>query len=147
MITNRRQYRISKAQLGRFEDALERMEAERSDRTDVHPLIVQAEIDAMRSQAEELHRDITEYEELARGETQVLELQSFDQLPDALVKARIASGLSQRQLAEKLGIKEQQIQIQELQTKIQELELQVENLEKKASNHDDLVERLSEVLE
>lgn len=44
-------------------------------------------------------------------------------------------------------IREQQIQIQELQTKFQELELLVEELEKKASSHDDLVQRLNEVLE
>ena len=44
-------------------------------------------------------------------------------------------------------IKEQQIQIQELQTKLQDFELQMEGLQKKASTHDDLVQRLSEVLE
>lgn len=35
---------------------------------------------------------------------------SFDELPQALVKARIALRLSQKDLADRLGMKEQQIQ-------------------------------------
>src|SRR5947199_184943 len=37
-------------------------------------------------------------------------LNSFDELPTALIQARIAAGLTQKQLAERLGLKEQQIQ-------------------------------------
>jgi transcriptional regulator with XRE-family HTH domain len=40
----------------------------------------------------------------------VLELDSLDQLPEALIRARIAAGLSQKELAGRLGLKEQQIQ-------------------------------------
>lgn len=37
-------------------------------------------------------------------------LDSFDELPQALIKARIALRLSQKDPADRLGIKEQQIQ-------------------------------------
>ena len=37
-------------------------------------------------------------------------LDSFESLPRALVQARIAAGLSQKELAQRLGLKEQQIQ-------------------------------------
>lgn len=40
----------------------------------------------------------------------MLSLDSFDGLAEGLIKARIASGLSQRELADRLGLKEQQIQ-------------------------------------
>ena len=40
----------------------------------------------------------------------MLEVPSFEALPLALIKARIALGLSQKELAERLGLKEQQIQ-------------------------------------
>jgi len=40
----------------------------------------------------------------------VLKAQSLSELPGILIKARIARGLSQRDLAETLGLKEQQIQ-------------------------------------
>ena len=39
-----------------------------------------------------------------------MEATSFDALPRALIRARIATGLSQRDLAEKLGLKEELIQ-------------------------------------
>jgi len=37
----------------------------------------------------------------------VLEVDSFEGFPDALVRARIAVGLSQKELGERLGLKEQ----------------------------------------
>lgn len=40
----------------------------------------------------------------------MLELNSLEALPRALIKARIAAKLSQKDLAERLGLKEQQIQ-------------------------------------
>ncbi len=40
----------------------------------------------------------------------MLELNSLREIPEALIRARIASGLSQKQLAERLGLKEQQLQ-------------------------------------
>ena len=39
-----------------------------------------------------------------------VEIESLDDLPDGLIKARIASGLSQKDLADRLNLKEQQIQ-------------------------------------
>src|ERR1019366_3162994 len=40
----------------------------------------------------------------------VIEAQSIEDLPRALIRARIALGMSQKELAEKMGLKEQQIQ-------------------------------------
>jgi HTH-type transcriptional regulator/antitoxin HigA len=37
-------------------------------------------------------------------------LNSFTEIPIALIKARITAGMTQKQLAEKIGIQEQQIQ-------------------------------------
>ena len=39
-----------------------------------------------------------------------IELELLDELPTGLIKARVASGLSQKELAAKLSLKEQQIQ-------------------------------------
>ena len=63
-------------------------------------------------------------------------LASFAELPRALIQSRIALGLSQKELAERLGLKEQQIQryeateyagasVQRIQEVIQALGLQV----------------------
>ncbi len=111
MIKNERQYRITKAQAERFERALVEREAEgRNLQSDVHPDFQNAEKQALESQLADLREELTEYEALKSGQQAILEVESFDQLPDALVKARIAAGLSQKELAERLGLKEQQIQ-------------------------------------
>jgi transcriptional regulator with XRE-family HTH domain len=39
-----------------------------------------------------------------------LRLASLEELPQALIQARIARGLSQKELADRLGLKEQQVQ-------------------------------------
>src|SRR5215471_2852389 len=64
----------------------------------------------MESQLEELREELAEYEALRNGHIAVLELDSLDKLPEALIRARIAAGLTQKQLAQRLGLKEQQIQ-------------------------------------
>jgi transcriptional regulator with XRE-family HTH domain len=59
---------------------------------------------------EDLLSEIEEYEALRDGQVSVINIDSFDQLADGLIKARIAAGLSQKALAQKLGMKEQQVQ-------------------------------------
>lgn len=113
MIKNERQYRITKAQAARFETALEQLRRENSQEANdagVHLLLRKAQEDALRSQLEELREQLEEYEALRSGKHIVLELNSFDELPRALIQARIASGMSQKDLAGRLGLKEQQIQ-------------------------------------
>lgn len=51
-----------------------------------------------------------QYEALKQGEVSRITVDSFDGLGLGLIKARIASGLGQKALAERLGLKEQQIQ-------------------------------------
>ncbi|HXI23127.1 MAG TPA: helix-turn-helix domain-containing protein [Pyrinomonadaceae bacterium] len=110
MIKNERQYRIAKAQAAKFEDALKAFLAEsRSDRT-THPRLIKAQKDAMQSQLESLRRELTEYEDLESGNMPPPDLEYISVVPRDLIRARIASGLSQKELAKRLGMPEQQIQ-------------------------------------
>ncbi len=110
MIKNEKQYKITKTQIKKFEDALTQI-AERKGKTkDIHPLLLKAQEDALRSQLNDLHNQIAEYEMLRRGEYRVFELESIEDMPRVLIQARIALGLSQKELAELLNLKEQQIQ-------------------------------------
>ena len=110
MIKNERQYRITKAQAQKFQSALTRLQAGAAESVFLHPRLRQAERDALQSQWESLQAEITDYEALLNGRQKSFSLGSFDELPRALIQARIASGLSQRELAGRLGLKEQQIQ-------------------------------------
>ena len=110
MIKNERQYRITKAQAQKFRLALTQLQAGTGESADLHPRLRQAEQDALESQWKSLQAEIAEYEALLNGQQKSFSPGSFDDLPRALIKARIASGLSQRELAGRLGLKEQQIQ-------------------------------------
>src|SRR5437868_9838530 len=109
MIKNERQYRITKAQADKFGQALAKLKAHPKEGDQMHPLLRQAQIDALQSQLDDLHSELEEYEALKSGRQKTIEIESFDELPRALIQARIASGISQRELAQKLGLKEQQI--------------------------------------
>jgi ribosome-binding protein aMBF1 (putative translation factor) len=111
MIKNERQYRITRSQAAKFERALEQLAHQRSDEAgQIHPLLLKAQKEALRSQLADLRAQIEEYESLRSGQRQVVELDSCEELPRALIQARIASGLSQKELAQRLRLKEQQIQ-------------------------------------
>ena len=108
---NARQYRITQAQVAKLEQALAQVMTTSEERAaSIHPRLRQAEQDAIRSQIEDLRAQLAEYDALRTRKRPVLSLQSFEELPRALIQARIAAGLSQKELAQRLGLKEQQIQ-------------------------------------
>ena len=110
MIKNERQYRITKAQAKRFEQTLTELVRKNQQDKSIHPLIAQAREDAIHSQLLDLRAEIQEYEALKAGKFDLDTLNVVSGLPTMLVKARIAQGMSQRELAERVGLKEQQIQ-------------------------------------
>lgn len=109
MITNERQYRIAKAELKRFEEAVAK-NSEGNAGEDIHPRIRAAMDDALESEADELRRQLGEYEALREGRIQSRTLESLSELPTALIQARIASRITQKTLAGRLGVAEQQVQ-------------------------------------
>jgi HTH-type transcriptional regulator/antitoxin HigA len=105
MIMNEVQYRSTKAHLARFEEAAANLEA-RQDRSKLGEL----ELEAVRAQADDLRSEIAEYELLRSGTVSSFDASSLSDLAVLLVKARIARGWTQRQLADVLGVAEQQVQ-------------------------------------
>ena len=110
MIKNERQYLITKAQADRFTEALRKLDAGAADQPEHHPPLLAVQKEALQSQLSDLEADIREYEILKAGNFAFEQLESISELPKLLISARIASGLSQRGLADRLGVKEQQIQ-------------------------------------
>jgi HTH-type transcriptional regulator/antitoxin HigA len=66
--------------------------------------------DAIASEADELRSQLNHYEQLRNGEITGREISSLRELPSALIEARIAARLTQRELAARIGVAEQQIQ-------------------------------------
>ena len=110
MITNERQYRITRANAEKFQKALDGFDQDARVQAGVHPRLVQAQREAMESQLKDLTAEMGAYERLKSDAPPVISISSFDDLAEGLIQARIAGGLSQKALAEKLGLKEQQIQ-------------------------------------
>ncbi len=107
MIRNERQYIITKAQIKKFRKTLGEFNKQKSS---VHPVLVKAQKDAMESELAVLENQVKQYENLRAGKYKVLKGSSIDDLPVGLIRARIALRLTQKQLAERVGLKEQQIQ-------------------------------------
>ena len=106
MITNEVQYRATKTHLEQFEQAANNLAAKPGKRTK----LAQLELDAVNAQANDLRTEIAEYEQLRSGKQLSFTANSLAELGTVLIKARIARGWTQRQLAEALDMAEQQIQ-------------------------------------
>jgi transcriptional regulator with XRE-family HTH domain len=109
MITNERQRRVAVGEKTRFEHAIARARTE-GPGTDVHPALHDAMIDGMSSQLADLDDELRSYDALRAGRVKGRVLRSFGELADVLIEGRIAARLTQKQLAQRIGVSEQQVQ-------------------------------------
>jgi len=105
MIQNERQYKVTKGQIAKIEGALK---SSRNLREKMDPRVYTAMIAGIEWEINRLQQQLHDFEELK--ETSALFMHSIEELPQILVKTRIARGYNQKKLAERLGIKPQQIQ-------------------------------------
>jgi DNA-binding XRE family transcriptional regulator len=112
IIQNQRQYRSTKTDLARFEESLIAHDARdpRDLPADIDPGMPELMHEALASWIETLCLQIEHYEKLRDGRITSREIRSLRELPTALIEARIAARLTQRQLAERIDVAEQQIQ-------------------------------------
>ncbi len=109
MIKNEREYRITKAHLAGFEGGLVAND-KREFPPKVDPGMKNLMHDAIASEIEVLRAQIDHYEKLREGRITSREITSLHELPTALIEARIAAKLTQRQLAKRIKVAEQQVQ-------------------------------------
>jgi HTH-type transcriptional regulator / antitoxin HipB len=107
MIQNERQYKISQTKLRELEQASANIDFEDST---LHPRQILAEKNSYTKLVDRLRKELVEYEELKSGSIQMLQVNNINDLPIAIIKARISLGMTQKELAEKIGTQEQQIQ-------------------------------------
>lgn len=90
-------------QLAGAQNKLSALEAARAEEADADG---RASYDYLIS---EVRRGISEYVTAKSGSARVFNICSVDDLGAAAIKARLAAGLTQRQLADELGVREQQV--------------------------------------
>jgi len=106
MIRNEKEYREAAERIRQEKDRLAQQEAELKA-MGLGPAEIKRALDPMRSFHQQLEEEVVSYERLKRGEfDEVLNLRGLGQL---LISLRIAQGLTQRQLAKKLGVHETQV--------------------------------------
>src|SRR5260370_20100755 len=109
MIKNEKQYRITKAQVRRFQDALAELASQKRP-SNISPRLWEAQRQAAQSQMEELREQVEAYERLNAGQSKEVVLEAVEDLPKALIRARIAAGMTQEGLARPPGVEAQQVQ-------------------------------------
>ena len=109
MIKNEKQYRTTKAQVRRFQDALAELGGQARP-ANITARLWDAQREAAQSQLEELREQVEAYERLNAGRSKGVVLEGVEDLPKALIRARIAAGMTQEGLARRLGVKPQQVQ-------------------------------------
>ncbi len=108
MIRNQLQLEVAKTQLANFRDHLRLLEKE--TKTGRGTAILRVEESAVRETIRELESLVLEYESLWDSKRPTPTLHSMDDLPKALVEARLSLGITQKGLAERAGLKQEQIE-------------------------------------
>ena len=106
MIKNEKQYKISKKLLSEINENIATLKKD----TTQHPLKIKLMLASALNMQKEIEQDILLYETLKKDKIKVLKERLFADLPSLLTEYKIKSGLTQKEFAAQLGIKEQQLQ-------------------------------------
>ena len=106
MIRNENEYKDAVRRLGEQEERL-KQQAAQLKQTKLSKDAIKRVLDPVRSFHEQIKEEVASYERLKRGEFD--ELQNFAGIGRLLIALRIAKGLTQRALAERLAVSETQV--------------------------------------
>lgn len=106
MIRDGREYAVTRSWVEKFEDAAAKMDPGPPGKVD---RVREAERTGLQSRADEMRGDIAEYDALVSGSMPTVDAGDLEGLPEALIKARICLGMTQRELAEMMGMREEQV--------------------------------------
>ena len=111
MIKNELEYQVSQEWVRKFKNSIAVMESnEERKRND--PERWKLNLSVLQCHLQKLETEIAEYETLVncdKSQPIKIKIESFNQLPDILIKARIAAKMSQKELAYLLGIEEHRV--------------------------------------
>jgi HTH-type transcriptional regulator / antitoxin HipB len=107
MILNEVQYKVTQAKLKDLEKELTTLTP---PPTALHPRQILSRTNSLNILINTLNQEIVDYDNLKNGMISEFPIDSIQELPIVIIKARIARGMTQKDLAEKIGIQEEQIQ-------------------------------------
>jgi HTH-type transcriptional regulator / antitoxin HipB len=106
MIQNEHQYKVTQTKLRELEQSLIDLDINSGN---LSKRLLEAEKNGIQVLVDRLCAEIVEYDNLKQQRTPI-QICSLDELAIGLIKARISTGMTQKELAAKIGVQEQQIQ-------------------------------------
>jgi HTH-type transcriptional regulator / antitoxin HipB len=106
VIQNEHQYKITQTKLRDLAQSLASLAVNPSN---LSPRLLEAEKQGIQVLVARLQLEIAEYDHLKQQKT-LITIAAIDELAIGLIKARISAGMTQKELAAKIGVQEQQIQ-------------------------------------
>jgi ribosome-binding protein aMBF1 (putative translation factor) len=106
MIETEQRYKATKQRVVEFEEALAHAEDRAAERDPLLQFVLRKNIE---DELQTMYEQLAEYEERRRGGSRASVLTDAADLPTVLIRARIAAGLRQAHLADRLGLSEQQV--------------------------------------
>ncbi len=106
MIQNEHQYKITQGEIKKLHQVLEKL-LEQSEIISAQQLAAMQ--NSFQTQIDQMQTEIQEYNDLKMGKVEIT-MGSIEDLPKVLIQKRIGLGMTQKDLAVKLGIKEQMVQ-------------------------------------
>ena len=107
MIKNERQYKFTRARADEVGVAISELR-HASLPVGLSPDMRELQLEALAGTLGDFEAELSEYDDLTNAT--LIEATGIGEFPRALIRARIARGLTQRELAERLGLTEQSIQ-------------------------------------
>jgi HTH-type transcriptional regulator/antitoxin HigA len=110
MITNERQYKITRKRIEALKVEIGELNEMHLIEQGIDPVVIEAQKRSLQDQLAALERQVARYDELRRGTHRTLLSANIADIGEKLIEARISRNLSQKELASRLDMKEQQIQ-------------------------------------
>jgi ribosome-binding protein aMBF1 (putative translation factor) len=105
MIQNEHQYKVTKGEIDKLQQVIDKL----LEQQNIPPSQLSAMQNSFQTQIDRMQMEIQEYEDLKVGKVEIT-MGSIEDLPKVLIQKRISLGMTQKELATKLGIKEQMVQ-------------------------------------
>jgi HTH-type transcriptional regulator / antitoxin HipB len=106
MIQNEHQYKVTKGEIEKLQQVIDKLSEQAEN---LQPQQLATMQNSFQNQIDRMQAELREYDELKAGNVEIM-LGAIEDLPKVLIQKRISLGMTQRELAAKLGIKEQMVQ-------------------------------------
>jgi HTH-type transcriptional regulator / antitoxin HipB len=105
MIQNEHQYKVTKGEIDKLQQVIDKL----LEQPDISPSQLAGMQNSFQTQIDRMQMEIQAYDDLKAGKVEIT-MGAIEDLPKVLIQKRISLGMTQKELAAKLGIKEQMVQ-------------------------------------